>query len=49
MQASQTPTTSSVVPQRRLKKNNRHLWPLYGEAAVLFVLFGVFLATYKGK
>ena len=42
-------TSTAIVPVRRLKQSNRHLWPLYGELTALFVVFGVFIATYKGK
>jgi hypothetical protein len=41
--------TTSITVQRRLKKSSRHLWPLYGEFTVLFIVFGTFIARYKGK
>ena len=39
--------SSQVRPVRRLKESNRHLWPLYGEFAVLLIAAGVYVANYK--
>jgi hypothetical protein len=39
--------TSQVVPIRKLKQTNRHLWPMYGELTILLFAAGVFLANYK--